>query len=200
CTVCGTVLDRETVTTSAGQHSWADEGIILPEEAPTCITEGIRRHYCIYDCGWYKEVILPKTDHKYDEGTVVAPTCTNEGYTVYHCTVDGCKASVDKDFVPALDHDYITAVTAPTCDAQGYTTYTCKICTDTFVSDFVKANGHADSNADGNCDHCKTNIIGACKCGCHSTNWFIRIIYMIVRFIWKLFKLNPVCHCGLAHY
>ncbi|MBQ7549878.1 MAG: InlB B-repeat-containing protein, partial [Clostridia bacterium] len=41
-------------------------------------------------------------------------------------------------------HSYTTVVTPPTCTQQGYTTYTC-LCGDSYVSDYVPANGHTPS-------------------------------------------------------
>ena len=219
CKDCGTLLSKETVTTTAGQHLWSEEA--TPGKAATCVEDGYECYYCIYGCGWYKEVILPATGHSFvrDEGSVVAPTCMNEGYTGYYCVNDGCNATEDRDFVPALEHSFEKTVIAPTCDENGYTVYTCTVCSESLMEYYkVDANGeyvydenyekvpeypaegHKDADGDGNCDHCRVNIVGACKCLCHSTNWFMRIIYMIVRFIWKLFKINPTCACGAAHF
>ncbi len=39
-----------------------------------------------------------------------------------------------------------------------------------------------------------------CECTCHSNNWFLKIIYNILRFFWKLLKVNQVCECGALHY
>ena len=44
----------------------------------------------------------------------------------------------------------------------------------------------SDSSAD--CDHM-----------CHKSG-FMGFIWKIVRFFWKLFKMNPVCECGAVHY
>ena len=41
------------------------------------------------------------------------------------------------------DHRYIESVIAPTCTEQGYTTYTC-ICGDSYVGDYVDADGEHD--------------------------------------------------------
>lgn len=38
-----------------------------------------------------------------------------------------------------------------------------------------------------------------CDCNCHKSG-FMSFIWKIVRFFWKLFKMNPVCECGAAHY
>ena len=38
-----------------------------------------------------------------------------------------------------------------------------------------------------------------CSCNCHKSG-FMGFIWKIVRLLWKLFKKNPVCACGIAHY
>lgn len=68
-------------------------------------------------------------------------TCTEGGYTVYHC--NHCGAVQTRDEVEALGHDYVAVVTEPTCTMQGYTTYTCSRCSDSYVGDFTEnANAH----------------------------------------------------------
>ena len=91
--------------------------------------------------GWVKE-------HHY-ETTVVAPTCTEKGYTLHECS---CGDSYQTDETPALGHDYrqttsntavvyvctrcgatrtdhthnyTTTVVAPTCTTDGYTLHEC---------------------------------------------------------------------------
>ncbi|MBR3974562.1 MAG: leucine-rich repeat protein [Clostridia bacterium] len=39
----------------------------------------------------------------------------------------------------------------------------------------------------------------SCDHICHKTG-FMGFIWKIVQFFWKLFNMNPVCECGLAHY
>ncbi|MBR5826256.1 MAG: hypothetical protein IKY78_04125, partial [Clostridia bacterium] len=45
-----------------------------------------------------------------------------------------------------------------------------------------------DEPTDSTCDHL-----------CHKDG-FMGFIWKIVKFFWKLFKMNPVCECGAAHY
>ncbi len=206
CTTAGSVIKRcgcgaeitETLPVDSTGHVWT--GRVVDEKLPTCIEEGIRRHYCVYECGFYKKEIIAKTEHTFDKITVVAPTCMNEGYTRHACSTDGCTASYDTEITAPAGHDYDAVITAPTCDSQGYSTYTCSVCTDTFIADFTDAKGHRDENADGNCDECKADIVGSCTCLCHTDNWLLKIIYKIIRFIWKLLKISPVCACGNVHY
>ncbi len=107
---------------------------------------------------------------EYVQGETVAPTCTEDGYTLYSCA---CGNTEQRDLVAATGHSYAdgvctvcgaidpnssahthsyaSVVTAPTCTAQGYTTYTCE-CGESYVSDYVDATGH--SYADGVCGVC----------------------------------------------
>lgn len=78
--------------------------------------------------------------HNINEGTVVEPTCTEDGYTVYKCA--SCESEVKGNITPALGHKYEDTVTAPTCTEKGYTTHTCSACGDSYDDSFVDALGH----------------------------------------------------------
>ena len=43
--------------------------------------------------------------HKLDKGTVVEPTCTEKGYTLFKCTLEGCTYEEKKDEKNPLGHD-----------------------------------------------------------------------------------------------
>lgn len=79
-------------------------------------------------------------DHYYARYSMVAPTCTQKGYTIYKCT--GCGDSYNGDYTEAKGHDYESKIVKPTCTAQGYTRYTCKTCGNTYTDNFVEAEGH----------------------------------------------------------
>ena len=79
-------------------------------------------------------------DHSY-EASVVSPTCTEQGYTVYTCT--DCGDSYVADYVDATGHSYESVVTNPTCTEQGYTTYTCSACGDSYIDNETDALGHS---------------------------------------------------------
>ena len=58
---------------------------------------------------------------------------------------DSLTESILLNFIDAsilFDHTYTAVVTAPTCTEKGYTTYTCA-CGDTYVDDYIDANGHS---------------------------------------------------------
>lgn len=62
--------------------------------------------------------------------TVIAPTCTEQGYTHHVCTVKGCTyAPVDDTYVAATDHTWVNTQTLPpTCTEQGTAFYKCSAC------------------------------------------------------------------------
>lgn len=62
--------------------------------------------------------------------TVVAPTCTEQGYTHHVCTVKGCTyAPVDDTYVAATDHTWVkTQTLPPTCTEKGTQFYKCSAC------------------------------------------------------------------------
>ena len=81
-----------------------------------------------------------QSEHTLEKTTVVAPTCTEQGYTIYTCTA--CGETVKADFVPANGHSYEESVVAPTCEKDGYTNHVCSVCGDSYVADYVDAVGH----------------------------------------------------------
>ena len=120
-------------------------------------------------------------------------------------------------FTTPHTHNYTSRVTtAATCTADGVKTFTCS-CGDSY-STRISALGHIDSNNDNRCDRCGTIINDTpnnpntpnnpdtpdtpdtpsqtCNHLCHKGGF----IWAIVRFFWKLFKINKYCSCGAAHY
>ncbi|MGN1117151.1 MAG: hypothetical protein ACI4RU_00925, partial [Acutalibacteraceae bacterium] len=60
---------------------------------------------------------------------------------------------------------------------------------------------HTDSDADGKCDICGETLDAVKNCThlCHKTG-FLGFIWKIINIFNKLFKINPVCSCGMKHY
>ena len=110
--------------------------------------------------------------HSYT-AAVTAPTCTEQGYTTYTCSICGdsykgdykdalghdykngactrCGAK-DPGVTPPHTHDYKSVVTKPTCTQAGYTTYTCSVCGDSYKGSYVDPLGHDYKN--GTCTRC----------------------------------------------
>lgn len=81
--------------------------------------------------------------------TVVAPTCTKQGYTHHVCTVKGCTyAPVDDTYVAATDHTWVkTQTNPPACTEQGTVFYKCSTCGAT-RTEKIAALGHDLSRCD----------------------------------------------------
>lgn len=92
---------------------------------------------------WHGDHIAAFTD------TVVAPTCTEQGYTHHVCTVKGCTyAHVDDTYVAATDHTWVkTQTLPPTCTEKGTQFYKCSACGAT-RTEKIAALGHDLSRCD----------------------------------------------------
>ena len=163
CTIC-----RQTFVsdyTEPTGHIW-DEGHSVTTS--TCTADGVIEYHCT-NAGCNEKMIkaesatghtpgraatctepqtceacgvilnLPK-GHSYSE-KVVAPTCTEMGYTIFECK--DCKDTYNGDYTDKIAHDYKKTVTAPSCTAMGYTTYTCKNCDYKYISDYTDKINHS---------------------------------------------------------
>lgn len=177
-------------------HSKVENCTFVEERVtPTCEEQGYDLHTC-EKCGYsYKDNWVKAKGHEWvytynDNGThtkkckndpdevftekcnfvdeVIAPTCTENGYTLHTCSV--CGASFKDNYVEKLGHDYSWSslgdgthvgtcsrnpkhtvreacdmehiVTEPTCNTSGYTTHTCRLCGYTYIDSKVPALGH----------------------------------------------------------
>jgi Ni,Fe-hydrogenase III small subunit len=126
-------------------------------------------------------------------------TCVKNGYVLDTCTRCG---RVTETVLEKLGHTWeVMPDMAPTCTADGYENCVkCFTCGSVHY-DVVGKTDHADNNGDGICDMCKREYESdGCGCFCHSRNLFIRIIYAIIRFIWKVFGIHRDCVCGKVHF
>ena len=76
----------------------------------------------------YAVMMSDVCDHIYDDGSVVLPTCTEEGYTLHTCSV--CGANMKDNFTIALGHtpgEWVTEREA-TRDQSGLEVLRCTVC------------------------------------------------------------------------
>ena len=104
CAVCGEELSRETTVIDALGHT-EGEVVIENNVAPDCTNEGSYDEvvYCTV-CGdelSRDTITVDALGHDY-AAVVTAPTCTEQGYTTYTCSV--CGDSYVADYVDALGH------------------------------------------------------------------------------------------------
>ena len=78
--------------------------------------------------------------HRNLDTSVIAPTCSDPGYTLNTC-VD-CGYSFKSDYTASKGHTLSHLTVEPTCHEQGYTLYTCSRCGFTYQSSFVPPKGH----------------------------------------------------------
>ncbi|MBQ7317191.1 MAG: hypothetical protein IJW90_08770 [Clostridia bacterium] len=175
CTVCQTVLIAQEIIPAKGH---------TPGASATCMSKQI----CTV-CG---EVLHGSLGHAYED-RVVAPTCTESGYTVHTCTRCGDQfkdsyqnavghkavgeASCTSDQICSVcgsimtqkyGHTYRDETRLPTCTEAGYTLHTCERCGINYKDAYTDATGHkavqaADCETDSVCANC--NQILAAKLG-----------------------------------
>lgn len=155
--------------------------IMLPEDAANVPT--------------YGEIECAFNGHSYTS-KVTAPTCTAKGFTTYTCS--SCGDVYTDSETAMLGHNMSGYVVTkqPTCTEKGSERSTCTRCTHS-VERSIAEKEHSYQN--GVCTSCGKSKVENCSHLCHKGG-FMGFIWKIVRFFWKLFKMNPVCDCGVKHY
>ena len=127
-------------------HAW---GEWVTDVEPTEESEGAKHRDCA-NCDEVETAVIPELSHvhSYTE-TVVAPTCTEKGYTKHTCR---CGDTYNTDEVDALGHDEKTVTVDPTCTEAGSTTTTCTRCDYTNVTPIPATN------------HTYVSVVTAPKC------------------------------------
>jgi len=74
--------------------------------------------------------LIPSTAHSF-ETIITPPTCIQNGYTTYTCTV--CGYSYSDSYINKTEHNYNSTITPPTCKEKGFTTHTCSGCGDSYI-------------------------------------------------------------------
>ena len=97
CKTCGT-SHKDNYTDATG-HSYGEW--IIDTEA-TCQQEGSKNRVCS-KCGKQEVDTIPRTEHNYQD-EIVAPTCTEKGYTLHTCTI--CGISHKDTYVDAKGHAF----------------------------------------------------------------------------------------------
>ena len=177
----------------------------------TCTEAGYEAYEYCTACDYTTYKVINALNHKdtLKKVTGKLATCTEEGYEAYeYCTA--CDYTTYKT-IEVAGHTPLEAVTknevAPKCGVAGSydSVVYCDVC-DAEISRktiVVDALTHADTNNDYKCDNgCGyeyENPADTCSHLCHKSG-FVGFIWKIVRFFWKLFKMNPICKCGTTHY
>ena len=195
CSVCGEILVAQGETPALG-HSFTN---YASDNNATCTADGTKTAKCDR-CDETNTVADEGSKLGHDEsGWIIdkAPICTETGVKHTKCTV--CGKTVQTEIIPAIGHKYIQETAEPTCEHEGSIIRICTVCKDEDLITVLPATGHTDADNDGHCDRCGKNMTGNCSCMCHKSG-FTGFIYKIMRFFWKLFKVNKTCICGVTHY
>ena len=122
CDDCSKVIATEPI--QATGHDW-DDGVITKQ--PTEDEKGEKTFTC-KKCGDTRTEEIPELAHEHSyTDTVVAPTCTEDGYTLHVCR---CGDTYKDNIVPNLGgHKYVKTVTkVATCVETGTNHYECSVC------------------------------------------------------------------------
>ncbi|MBR5112279.1 MAG: hypothetical protein IK097_02510 [Clostridia bacterium] len=146
CSVCNTVMSRNTVTTGPLGHNLIHhEGV-----NSTCKTQGYKPYDTCSRCTYTTYESLPLSDHT--PGTparenIIPSTCTESGHydRVVRCSVCRNILSSERITTEPTGHTYSVSVTPPTCTEKGYTTHTCH-CGDSYVDSYKEPLGHSFTN------------------------------------------------------
>ena len=136
CTVCGETVRHSEEIPALG-HDY--ESVVTE---PTCTEQGFTTHTCARCGDTYVDSYVDAA-HKTELRGAKEATCTEPGCTGDEvCTVCGETVRAGEE-IPALGHDYESAVTEPTCTEQGFTTHTCKRCGESFVDAYTPLTEHS---------------------------------------------------------
>lgn len=155
--------------------------------------------YVIITCSSCGELISHEVvyayGHSFEVKQVIAPTCTEKGFTLYECTNPGCNQEKTDNYIGALGHSYTQKiiddahlVSKATYEKSAIYKYDCSRCdsigTDTF--EYGEKLVKEDDNKN-------------CSCNCHKGG-IAGFFFKIILFFQKLFRANQICKCGIAHY
>ncbi len=123
CTNCGAIEEAAITHLGHTVTNW------VTIQEPTCTVAGIKKGGCSV-CHEEVEAEIPALNHTFTS-VVTAPTCTEQGYTTYTCTV--CGFVVVSNYTNALGHTWgeWTVTSEPTYTQNGERSRTCSVCDET---------------------------------------------------------------------
>ncbi len=153
--------------------------------------EGVMTYTC--HCGAsYTETIAKTEKHSYTSEITVPSTHLATGVMTYTCICgDTYTEAIEK--LAKHSYDESEVIKEATCKEDGRMQYTCE-CGESYT-ETIYATGHKDEDGDIICDKCG---ISYCSHLCHKS--IFKILWKIINFFNKLFGINAVCECGMAHY
>ncbi len=179
-----------------------------------CLKDGTKTATCDYGCSETDTITAEGTakDHSFKAYKKSSEAACGKNATETAACENGCGVSSTRQIEgTALSHKEsdtpVTRNNVPaTCEKDGSYTevIVCTLCGNDIESTkkTVPALGHTDNNGDYICDNggeALRSPADDCEHMCHKEG-FMGFIWKVIRFFQKLFKMNPVCKCGVAHY
>lgn len=143
-------VDTETDEAAALPELSEDREVAEEDEAAALPELSEDREVAEEDEDWAADeaALLKGHKHSWKKEKTVAPTCTEQGYTVYKCAYNlfgvGCTATKKDDYVPALDHnmsDWIVVEATCTTAGEKY-----KVCQRSGCNHKVVEEGYAEAH------------------------------------------------------
>ena len=143
-------VDTETDEAAALPELSEDRAVAEEDEAAALPELSEDREAAGADEDWAADeaALLKGHKHSWKKEKTVAPTCTEQGYTVYKCAYNlfgvGCTATKKDDYVPALDHnmsDWIVVEATCTTAGEKY-----KVCQRSGCNHKVVEEGYAEAH------------------------------------------------------
>ena len=133
CTICSDNY-KDTYTAALGHnYEWTTT------KEPTETEKGVETGICSR-CKGTTTRDIPELNHEHSyHETVIAPTCTEKGYTLHKCS---CGAEYRTDETDIVEHTYQTEIIEPKCTEQGYTLHVCSKCGYNFKDTYTNETGH----------------------------------------------------------
>lgn len=131
CSVCGKTSGKTFSGTITDSKVHANVSVIPPVE-PCKDKDGYTQGAKCDDCGQLikaPQIIPAGTQHQFVE-TVILPSCIQQGYTVYSCSL--CMHEEIADYTDPLGHNfgYWVVTKEPTSDAEGEEERVCAVCSE----------------------------------------------------------------------
>ena len=194
-----------------------DTLVQVDAKAPTCTAIGWDAYEYCTACDYTTYEEIPVHGNTLVKVDAQAVTCSAIGWDAYeYCTACTYTTYVEKE---ALKHSFTKyeVTEEAKCGVAGKEVAACDNCCGATDEKAIAALTHTDADGDYKCDNgCGHEFEkpapeeptpdtpdeptdSTCDHLCHKSG-ILGFFWKIVKFFSKLFKLNPVCECGAAHY
>ena len=166
CMTCGDTYEDDY--TPATGHYITEWVTAIP---PSCYEAGAEYGHCAY-CGYVEYRYMLAYRHEYEAVEIVYPTCKEQGYTVYYCSI--CGDSYQDDYTKATGfHSWDEGVIQlePTDTTAGIAIHTCVICGET-KSETIPMLGHTHTHVAAETFYPDCDDYGYTRYQCACGHWY----------------------------